>query len=765
MGFQTVVEKYRKYSFSERDKGTRFERLMQAYLRTDPLYAQRFKHIWLWNDFPFRKDFGGKDTGIDLVAQTTEKDFWAIQCKCLQQDEYIDKGAVDSFLSTSSKTFTNEDLQQVAFSHRLWISTTNKWGANAEETIHHQKPLVSRVSLYDLEHAPIDWDALEKGISGAKALAEKKTILAHQKDALDRFHEHFMHSDRGKLIMACGTGKTFAALKIAEKETNGKGLILFLVPSIALIGQALREWSAQANEPLNPICICSDPEVSKKKEKIDDTDAFHVEDLALPASTYVPDIMQQFHTLEGTSKAGMTVVFSTYQSIERISDVQKRLNKERKGKCIFDLVICDEAHRTTGVKLKDEEESAFIRVHDNDFIAAKKRLYMTATPRLYSEEIQKKAKEEEIYLCSMDNPSLYGEEVYRLGFGESVEKNLLSDYKVLVLTLRDDQIPEAIQRAIADNSQEINTDDATKLIGCINALSKRMLLEAELLRSSDPAPMRLAMAFTQSIKISKKISNIFNLQKDAYYQSLTPEEREQVVTVVSQHIDGTMGAATRDDKLAWLKQAPPDTNECRILTNVRVLSEGVDVPSLDAVMFLSARNSQIDVVQSVGRVMRTAPGKKYGYIIIPVVIPSDVSPETALDDNERFRVVWTVLNALRAHDDRFNAMINKLDLNKRRPDGASGGGTVLVGGVPLNDDGKADSSASQEISAKLQKQFELQFQELQSVVYARMVKKVGSKTYWEQWAASVGDIAKRHINRITDLITKHPEHRKTFEEF
>ena len=666
MGFSAVLEKYRAYSFSEKDKGNWFERLMQAYLRTEPLYKSRFKHVWLWNEFPFRKDFGAKDTGIDLVAETFQGDFWAVQCKCYAEDTYINKPEVDSFLSTSSKHFSNDKLQEVSFSHRLWISTTNKWGSEAENTIHQQNPPVHRISLFNLEASPVDWEALEKGISGDKARTKRKTLLDHQKTAVDKFHEHFRSADRGKLIMACGTGKTFTSLKIAEHETNGNGLILFLVPSISLLGQILREWSAESEKPLNAICICSDPEVSQKKTQTEDTEGFSVEDLALPASTNVPNIVTQFHIIK-ESKNGMTVVFSTYQSIEVIAETQRKLNKEKSGSCIFDLIICDEAHRTTGVTLKDEEESAFVRVHDNDFLQAKKRIYMTATPRLYSEDTQKRAKEAEAILCSMDDPSLYGEEVYRIGFGESVEKNLLSDYKVLVLTIGDDQIPEALLKAVSDPSQEINTDDASKLIGCINALSKRMLVDAELLKESDPTPMRRAVAFCQSIKVSKKIRDIFNTQKDAYYESLSPEERAEVVTVESQHIDGTMGASTRDDKLSWLKSVPEEGKESRILTNVRCLSEGVDVPSLDAVMFLSPRNSQIEVVQSVGRVMRNSPGKKYGYIIIPVVIPANVSAEEALDDNERFKVVWTVLNALRAHDDRFNAMINKLKLTRTGP--------------------------------------------------------------------------------------------------
>lgn len=191
--------------------------------------------------------------------------------------------------------------------------------------------------------------------------------------------------------MACGTGKTFTALRIAEHETDGKGLILFLVPSIALLGQTLREWSADANEPINAICICSDPEISRNKTRNEDADTFSIVDLALPASTNVDYILHQFQQIKAKGiqgQSGMTVVFSTYQSIEVISKAQKVLLKN--GVPAFDLIICDEAHRTTGVTLSGEDESAFTKVHDNQFIISKKRLYMTATPRLYSDDIKVK---------------------------------------------------------------------------------------------------------------------------------------------------------------------------------------------------------------------------------------------------------------------------------------------------------------------------------------------------------------------------------------
>ena len=754
LSFSDVLKKFRREAFSERDKGARFELLMKKYLLSEPTYEGRFKQIWLWNEFPYRKDFSGKDTGIDLVAQTVEGDYWAVQCKCYEENVYIDKTGVDSFLSTSSKSFYNESMETVQFSQRLWISTTNHWNSEAENTIKNQNPPLIRISLTDLENSNVDWDKLVNGEEGKSARKQKKTPREHQNKAISNVNEYFKNNDRGKLIMACGCGKTYTSLKIAEKETNGKGLVLFLVPSIALLGQTLREWCAEAEKPIYPICICSDPAVTKKT----DSDDMSVVDLALPASTNVPNIIHQYELAKQQHTDGMIVVFSTYQSIDVISQAQEAINKRQKNSCIFDLVICDEAHRTTGVILKDKEEAAFTKVHDNDCIVAKKRMYMTATPRLYTDASKQKAQENDAILCSMDDESIYGQEMYRIGFGEAVAKNLLADYKVLILTLKEEQIPTALQNVISDKTNEINTDDISKLIGCINALSKRVLSTDEAF-NDDKSPMTKAVAFCQNINISKKIANMFNQHKGAYYDSLTQEERSQLVGVEAKHIDGTMGASQRDELLSWLKNTPKNSNECHILTNVKCLSEGVDVPSLDAVMFLSAKNSQVDVVQSVGRVMRTAPNKKYGYIIIPIVVPAGVKPEEALDDNERYKVVWTVLNALRAHDDRFNAEINKIDLNKKKNN------KIIVGGIGSKaTDSDGDTTTSTTESTQLALPLP-EIDQLQNAIYAKMVQKVGNKRYWVQWAQDVAQIAQRYIERINLLIDTDGKHKKAFDSF
>lgn len=767
--FNSVLKKFRKEALSERDKGFKFEKLIQAYLKTTSIYAGVFKKVWMWNEFPSHTEFGKNDVGIDLVAVTDDNKYWAIQCKCYQENVYISKSEVDSFLSTSGKYFSDpETSEQVSFSNRLWVSTTNNWSENANKTLNNQTVQVTRLLLSELENDEVDWLKLEKGIFGEAARVEQKKPFEHQNTAISKTHEYLKNYNRGKLIMACGTGKTFTSLKIAEQETNNKGLVLFLVPSIALLGQTLREWSAQASKPINPICICSDGRVTQQRSQNDDDETFAVINLALPASTDVRKIGSQLqHALD---KDGMTVVFSTYQSIDVISEAQQFYinnfinkdeifqNEKENTKGIFDLIICDEAHRTTGVTLSGQDESSFVKVHDNDFIKARKRIYMTATPRLYSDETKTKASQNDAILASMDDEAIYGAEIYRIGFGEAVDRNLLSDYKVLVLTVGDKDISPLMQRIASGDSGEISTDDLSKMVGCINALSKKLLGDAAIIKDTDPDPMRKAVAFCQNIKVSKATTQMFNECEPAYFEDKTEEEKANMVYVHSKHIDGSMSAPQRDELLSWLKSNPEDDKECRMLTNVRCLSEGVDVPSLDAVLFLSARNSQVDVVQSVGRVMRRAEGKKYGYIIIPVVVPEGVDASEALDKNPRFNVVWTVLNALRAHDDRFNATINKIELNKNKP------AQILIGGIDNGTDGDGDSTEPSGSSA-LAAQLALQFEELQSTFYAKMVQKVGNKRYWEQWAKDIAHIAEEHIIRIKKLIKEEGKHKKAFDEF
>ena len=756
MDLEKILEKIENDSFSLRDKGARFEVLIKNWFLSAPLYCNDIKDISIWTEFPYRNQFGGSDSGIDLVILTNENEYLAVQCKFYSSDKYIDKADVDTFISTSSKLFEIDETK-IKFSGRLFVSTTNNWSKKANELIENQEIPVIRISLNILNDSGVDWEKLYQGNTGNEARKGKKEIREHQKTALDEVHSYFKSANRGKLIMACGTGKTYTSLKIAEKETNGNGLILFLVPSIALLGQTLREWSNDIEGKLYPICICSDSKITKKSNS-DDT-GMSVVDLALPATTDINKIIKQFEELK--NKEGLKVVFSTYQSIDVISKAQKEVLDKDSSFGIFDLIICDEAHRTTGIALANEEESNFIKVHNNEFIKSKKRLYMTATPRLYDDNSKSKAKENDVYLCSMDDRSIYGDEIYRIGFGEAVQRGLLTDYKVLILTLNHSQVPKEIQALISNNEVEFRIDDASKLMGCINGLSKQILDKEGIVKASDPDPMKRAVAFCKDIKTSKKITSNLNEFSDTYISGLSPEVQEKMVEVHSKHIDGGMNALEREELLNWLKKDSDNEKECRILTNARCLSEGVDVPTLDAVLFLSAKNSQVDVVQSVGRVMRRAEGKKYGYIIIPVVIPADKKPEEALNDNETYKVVWSVLNALRAHDDRFNAEINKIDLNKSKPK------NILIGTVDNTGKEKTYKEEKKDFEAQNANNLKLgiDIDTLQNAIYAKMVEKVGDRKYFERWAKDVARIAELQIDKIKDLITRDEEHKRAFNKF
>lgn len=779
-----ILTHFRDKSFTEKDKGTQFERLMRAWLRTDARYANLFETVWLWEEFPSCSDFGGKDTGIDLVAKTHAGDYWAIQCKCYAEDAVIDKPSVDSFLATSSRTFVNEvTFAQTSFAHRLWIATTNHWGANAEEAIQNQNPPVSRINLYDLDHSSVDWSKLFQGLEGKEALSEKKQLREHQREALRTAHKHFASNDRGKLVMACGTGKTFTSLKLIEQELLGKGLVLFLVPSIALLGQSLNDWMGDAEHPIKAICICSDGRASRKIKRGNDNDELEnsVVDLALPASTNTMSIVRQLQACQ--KHDGLTVVFSTYQSIDVIAEAQEAILKETKGAFgVFDFIVCDEAHRTTGVKISSKDESNFTKVHNNDFIQGRKRLYMTATPRLYGESAKIKASKNDCILCSMDNEEIYGKEFYRVNFSYAVQNGILTDYKVLVLTVSEDMIPADLMKQVKDvNAKELNYDDTGRLIGVINGLSKKILGDKGVTWESDPRLMRRALAFTHKIGhadepgTSRNIEHVLPRISEIYNESLPEDERTDVVHITARHVDGGMGATERNAALAWLAEDATDPQECRVVTNVRCLSEGVDVPALDAVLFLSARNSQVDVVQSVGRVMRSfrrgqVDEKKYGYIIIPVIVPEGTSPEDALNDNTSFSVVWDILNALRSHDDHFNAHVNTIALNKDKGSkvtvGLPGLGQTGLGQSSLAGDSNDSQDAQQLSHQEIAKQLELQFGSTQSGIYAKLVEKCGDRLYWENWAAEVGEIAKKYIARISRLVEDEGgKYREEFEEF
>lgn len=772
--FKDILARFRNESVTEHDKGAKFEKLIKRWFLTEPEYANVLDKVWLWEEFPGKESMGGVDLGIDLVAKTDEGKFWAIQCKCYQDDAVISKKMVDSFIANANRQFVDDEMHTNRFDKLFWVSTTSHWGKNAQESIKHQAIQFVPIYTNRLQESSVNWKDLVEGKLGKEALLEGKTMRPHQIEALTKAHEYFKNHDRGKMIMACGTGKTYTSLKIVENETKGKGLVLYMVPSIALLSQGLESWAEDSQYKLKPVCICSDARASKYA----DDDENNLLDMTFPASTDVDTIVKRLKFYQ--DKGDFIVVFSTYQSIDVVSKAQAKLLHETDGKFgKFDYIVCDEAHRTTGAKSEKKSESHFTKIHDNDFIQGAKRLYMTATPRYYKDSVKKDAEEKDFILWSMDDESIYGKEFYRIGFGKAVSLGLLTDYKVLVLTVSEDELSDELKAGIKKDT-ELNADDYTKLVGCVNGLSKRIKGDNGATIQEDPSKMHRAVVFCSSINRGKRstggicsteFAEEFPKIAKLYKNDVQEEEKQQVVDVEVQHIDGTMNAQLRADKLEWLKEETGDDDKCRILSNVRCLSEGVDVPALDAVIFASARDSQVDVVQSVGRVMRSFHDKKFGYIIVPVVLPPGANPDDILGkESHRFNVVWDILNALRAHDDEFNATVNKINLNKNKPS------KVVIGTIPghtfamRNDGGVSGHDADGEnvntqlSQEEIAKQLEIKFGPLQDGIYAKLVEKVGDRLYWENWAKKVGDIAQKFIYRINELI-KSGKAAKEFDAF
>jgi len=762
---QALLSSYREAARTERDKGTYFERLAVAYLSNDPLQVELYQDVQTYAEWASEHNWDRRDTGIDLVAKLRDEEgYAAIQCKFYDASYRIRKEDIDSFISASGKD---------PFKRRIIIDTTEKpWSDNAETMIRGQAIKTIRIGLTDLQESPILWETF--ATKGEVVLADKKQLFPFQKEALNDVRTGLSEADRGKMIMACGTGKTFTSLKIAEDLAGQGKLVLFLVPSLALMSQTVREWTADTDTPLRSFAVCSDAQVGKRRQSTDDIAEIDILDLAFPAST---DAAKLAEGANHPAPEKMTVVFATYQSIQVIANAQKDHDLAE-----FDLVICDEAHRTTGATLAGEDESNFVKVHDNDVIKAKKRLYMTATPRIFGDNVKSKADEVDAVLASMDDEELFGKTLFYRGFSWAVQNDLLTDYKVIVLAMDEGLVSTGVQKRLADSASELVLDDATKIIGCYKALTKTDMKEDV---AADPNPMRRAIAFCKDIKSSKLIRDEFSAVVDEFLGvDLLFEEEEDdddKLRCEIEHVDGTFNAKSRGALLDWLK-ADAGENVCRILTNARCLSEGVDVPALDAIMFMHPRKSQIDVVQSVGRVMRRAEGKKMGYVILPVGVPAGVEPEVALRDNDKYRVVWQILNALRAHDDRFDATINKASL------GQDVSGNIEIIGITgaQSDELKAVTAVVEDLPVKAaaaksnigtpgrdpvttsDTQMEMAFSvdEFSRAIMAKIVKKCGTRDYWEDWATNIAEIAKNHITRLQGIL-KDPDTpaRKAFDAF
>ncbi len=714
--------------------GRSFERLMRTALTKEPgILGDRFERVWLWGEWP---DRDGPDTGIDLVAEEREGGYCAIQCKFFDSHRPVPKKAIDSFMAAS------EPLQ---FTSRLIVNTGGPIQGNTLRQLEASPKPCRVLGAAELNGWDVDWlrfvddpEALEF------AQREPHTPHPYQQEAVDRVCEGLADHDRGQLILPCGTGKTAVTLWIAERMVGLGGRVLYLVPSIALMAQTMREWSAQKRLPLRYVGICSDTRAGR-----DDEDASLLE-LDYPVTTD-PEKIQ-----DGLAKArpeALTVVFCTYQSLPLVAAAQAQ------GAPAFDLVVCDEAHRTTGVEdaggnRKDNRNvSPFRLVHDAARLRARKRLYATATPRVYTSAAQSRAAANRaLEVFSMDDERVYGPVFHRMQFSEAIEGGFLTDYKVVILTLKSTRVEVELANLMGRVQESgLALDDAVKLLGCWDALADpEGFLSDRDVTGDQHNPLLRAITFTNTIRKSQLVETHWQAVVDDARANTPGIDPAELLPLAVEHVDGKQNALDRQRKLAWLQEEDTDGQaECRVLTNARCLTEGVDVPALDAVVFLAPRKSQVDVVQAVGRVMRRAAGKQMGYIILPVVAGPDQDPEQVLNDDKTFQVVWSVLRALRSHDDRFDLEINSLDLNRR-----SSERIIVVGG---NGNGNGPD-------VRIQQALDLVYKIPQGAIYAKVVEKCGDRKYWPQWAEDVADIADRIRLRVTGLLA-NPERITLKREF
>lgn len=630
--------------------------------------------VYRWADWPERENLtglDGKDIGIDLVGRLKSGEWVAIQCKCYTQDHRVEKKDIDSFLAVSGRD---------PFELR-WIIATCNWSVNAETEIKGQKISVQRIDFQKYHDVPIDDPS-----SRQQHAQEARALWDIQNEAVENTVDGLTNYDRGQLIMACGTGKTFTSLRISERVVSDGGRILFLAPSIALVSQARREWLMYSNRQLRTLVVCSDSTAGR-----DSGEDIGISELACRVTTDPQKIARE---LDNADNEGVTcVIFSTYQSLQRVSEAQlSHLAPD------FDLAVIDEAHRTTGVDHRSsaaesagKKQSYFQLIHDKDALRSKKRLYMTATPRMYTIQSKTRLKSRGYDAIDMDDYGTYGHVFHRLTFKDAVEAGMLSDYRVIIMEANENDVTADLNNRIGVVASEelgprqaFTIKDATRLLGtalAINGLARGV-------KEERPGVLTRVIGYANSISRSKTFAKALKLAElreainptvgstaasvafDAIdtadgasignsTRAKNPQadaagnnnNNNSAVHIVS-HLDASSSALERNLELSKLEKAT--AAEPRMLCNVRLFTEGVDVPSLDAVVFLDPRDSQVDVVQAVGRVMRKAHGKRFGYIIIPVSVPSGGNIFDVLEsDSEGYETVGRVLRALQSHDGRL----------------------------------------------------------------------------------------------------------------
>lgn len=773
MFFDAILEELKNRGNNKSEQGTIFEDFCKMILEKSPFFADDVNEVWTWKEFP--GNAGMHDTGVDLVVLDKQGTYWAVQCKFYNRDSKVSKASIDSFISASNRPFII-DGKTYNYSQRLVFSTTDDISENASG-------LFTTIGPDIIRDCGINWGNFSFDDIEKISIFSKKTPKEHQKEAIEDVMKGFETNDRGRLVMACGTGKTFTSLEIVESlykkfsadtKNDFKSFnVLYLVPSIALLSQTIVEWKTQQTfgAHVRTFGVCSDQTAGQTKRNRKDADEILVK-MPIPATTDIQRIQKEY-----TSKrCGVNIFFSTYQSIDVISNLAKACN------ITFDIAVCDEAHRTIGsYKASGEDLSNFVKIHKDSFVPCKKRLYMTATQKIYSTSAKQDAKDGGYEVYSMDDESIYGPLFHYLSFGEAVSKGLLTDYRLVVLTIRKKDVVKLKlpQTAFA------NLDDASRIVGSLSALSK---IPSDLNPNEfklDPKPMKRAVAFCSTIAQAKSIAESYNHLKDNNCLGKDFMKGQGFVIPMAKLITGQDNTKEKNKMLDWLRGIGNNTIEdgtCHILTNARCLSEGVDVPSLDSVIFMAKKRSQVDIIQAVGRVMRkfgSGNEKIYGYIIIPVVINDEKLTDATLSNNEDYKVVWQVVQALRSHDERLDTQINKIGVTGKMPDCICCIDTfippvaksrAIVGSLKAearegfdSDDPSIADRMAQDFKVSLPSEDELRSNE--QLFSARLVKNCGNRLYWEDWSKNIGDVTNNIALKIEQQISTDTKVQNAFNKF
>jgi predicted helicase len=613
----TFLELYQSLNIDPLRRGKQFERFAKWFLKNDPEWSTQVDQVWLWEEYPKR---WGIDCGVDLIFQHKNGETWAVQAKCYSSNHDITKHDVDKFLSESNRAGIDK---------RLLIATTDRIGKNAIQVCEAQEKTVVRFLLSDFERSELEYPANYNDLYSGKRKESPKP-RPHQLEAITSVADNFQHAERGQLIMACGTGKTFTTLWIKEELASKRTLVL--LPSLSLLSQTLREWTFAASQPFDVLCVCSDDTVGKRGE---DEAIQSVSELAFPVTSDAEEI-RRFITGDGAK-----VIFSTYQSSPMVADAQTG-----DSTLAFDLVIADEAHRCTG-----KVTSAFSTVLDNNRIIATKRLFATATPRTYTASVKKTAEDRGIEVACMDDEAVFGKVLYSLPFGKAIQQNLLTDYRIVIIGVDSPMIAEWIK-----NREFIKTDSG------IENDAESMAAQIGLLKAIKDYDLKRVISFHSRVSRAESFKN-------DVHQVLNwiDEEHRPSGELWTDFVSGAMATDRRRQKLDYLKGL--GDNQRGLLTNARCLSEGVDVPSLDGIAFIDPKNSQVDIVQAVGRAIRLSADKKFGTIVIPVFIEQGDDAVASIEASN-FKPVWDVLNAFKSHDEELSQQLDTLRTELGRKTGS-----------------------------------------------------------------------------------------------